>query len=287
MLTAQLLEFWGVDDAALVDCARHTVGPCDVYVGGSLADDVGTITSDVDLYCFVADASTAPSEPVVATRCGAVGVECHVVVGPAYAGFPESLAVLLTDPERAAVRTPYPSPAALRCMHALYRDRALAPGPVAEAVRRATAADLTHLYVGLRSVISSAASAEDALAMVSMGEYWTALYGTRLVAEFALDAALAAGGRTNPNSKWRMALAERAILAGDLPYDMDGLVPGLFPSPLGIGDPFGDAVALARGCLDVAAEGMLSTFPQLHHAQALVESLAEWIDTGAPTFVRA
>jgi len=284
VLTTQLLEFWGVDEAALVDVARRTVGPCDVYIGGSLADDVGTITSDVDLYCFVAGGE-APVAPAPA-RVGAAGVECHVVRVADYSDFPESLSVLLTDPDRAALRTPYPSPAALRCMHTLYRDRALAPGPLSDAVRRETAADLTHLYVGLRSVISCAASAEDVIAMLSMGEYWTALYGTRLVAEFALDAALAVGGHVNPNTKWRMSLAERAIVAGDLPYDMDGLVPGLFPSPLGDGDPFTAAVALARGCLAYAADGMVPAFPQLATARALVESLAEWVDAGAPTFVR-
>lgn len=282
-MTSQLLELWGVDDGALVDTARKAVGSCDVYLGGSLADDVGTITSDIDLYCFVDRQSTAARVPSIVTRTRGTVIECHIVFAHDYLQYGESFKDILTGPDDPA-RMPYPSPADLRCMHALYRDRALASGSSAESVRRNTASDLTHIYVALRSAISCESSAEDALAMLDVGEYWNALYSARLVAEFALDTALAVAGEFNPNPKWRMSLAERARFNGTLPYDIEGLVPGLFPNPLGRADAFGAVLALAQGCLLAASDSLLRTFTQLDRTSARVALLAERVGVVAPTF---
>jgi hypothetical protein len=251
------------------------IGPCDVLLGGSLADDLGTIGSDVDLYCFRAGVGPPHRFPLL-TSCADANLELHVVDVAAEAGSPDDLRPLLTDPQpRAPRQWPLLSPQRFRQMHALYRGRALhAEGP-AELARRAWGADLVHLYAGLRATLTAGTLAEDLVAFPGP-EYATArLYCARLSVESAIDAALATCALVNPNPKWRLLLASRARLVEDGFPDPDRLLGALFPHPAELDGAVQHCLEVAAECLRlVLADGILSRFPAVRAAAELVESVA-------------
>ena len=263
MLTEQLFEHWQVDAKAIVDTVYDAVGPCDVLLGGSLADDLAHVMSDVDLYCF----SSAPAVDVarpVAAECGDATLELHLVDVGTAEGCGPSLAELVTsEAPLEPQQWPLLSPQEIRRLHAAYRDNALSTGTGAvEVFRRRTAPDLLHVYVALRSVLTCAALAEDVVTLVDPDEVWSSMYCSRLAVESAIDAALSCQGLVNPNAKWRVPLVRRAaLLSPDFPATAD-LIAALFPDPTDPVAATATCIRAAARCLDVVgASGFLSLFP--------------------------
>lgn len=247
MLTEQLFEHWNLDPETIVRTAGEQVGAADFLLGGSLADDLGTETSDVDVYCFVA--GDPPWTGPRVARCGAVSLELHVVdVQAAARRVGSLLPLVVTDPPPVPERWPFLAGGDLRLLHALYCDRRLhATTGNSEWLRQQTGADLLHVHSALRASLTGVALAEDAEALTGRDHLWTALYCARLAAESGLDAALACAGLVNPNPKWRLPLAARARLVDEtFPCEKE-LVKGLFPTPDGLRES-------TRRCLETAAE---------------------------------
>ena len=273
MRTDELLEHWNTDPSAVVAAAVEMVGPCDVYLGGSLADDLGSVNSDVDLYCFRADEAGITPFPVVTTS-GDANLELHVVgVGPALLDG-SSLRGLITETEPPAPhRWPLLSPQRFRQMHALYRDRALQAGEVSEAARRAFAPDLLHVYAALRATLSAGTLTEDLLMFSGPEHTYTRLYTARLVAESAIDAALASRELVNPNPKWRLLLARRARFDDGQFPEPGRLLGALFPDISDSEQAIALCLRVAAECLGlVTADGVLRRFPSVRDCAHLVES---------------
>src|SRR6266536_3614759 len=147
MLTEQLFEQWNFDHEMIVGKVHAVLGPCDIFIGGSLADDLGTSGSDVDLYCI------------------------------------------------------------------------------------------------------------------------------RLAVESALDAALASRGMVNPNSKWRVPLAQRVQLVDPQFPDLETLLGGLFPDPRAPGEAVRRCLDTAAHCLRVVTDdGFLASFPIVAEAVELLDA---------------
>jgi len=274
MLTEQLFEQWNFDHEMIVGKVHAVLGPCDIFIGGSLADDLGTSGSDVDLYCFLEDAPVDVRRPLV-TECGDASLELHVVEVAAAIGQTESLASLVVDAaDLPPHQWPLLSPQELRRLHALYRDRGIyrAVG-AAESFRRAAAPDLLHLYVALRALLTCVSLAEDVGALVASEERWSALYCSRLAVESALDAALASRGMVNPNSKWRVPLAQRVQLVDPQFPDLETLLGGLFPDPRAPGEAVRRCLDTAAHCLRVVTDdGFLASFPIVAEAVELLDA---------------
>jgi hypothetical protein len=275
MHTDHLFEQWNTDPASIVATVHRLLGPCDVLLGGSLADGLGTAGSDVDLYCF-REPCGAPSRFPLLEGCGDATLELHIVDVPAEPGGPDDLRPLLTDPEPRTPREwPLLSPQRFRQMHALYRGQALHAAGPAEAARRAWGADLVHLYAGLRAAFTAGTLAEDLVAFPGPEHATARLYCARLTVESAIDAALATCTLVNPNPKWRLLLAGRARLADPGFPDPDRLLAALFPAASAPDRAVAYCLEVAAECLRlVLADGILSRFPAVRASADLVESAA-------------
>jgi hypothetical protein len=245
MLTSQLFEQWDIDTGVLVDVVAEIVGPCDIYLGGSLADDLGNSGSDIDLYCFLREGAPVPPRPPT-VHCGGAAIDL-VIAGGAYSPAErESLLPLLLGPAEAPEdQLPLLSPGLFRQLYALYRDRKLAGQGWAEVPRQRFGADLLHLYLAMRSTLATAALAEDLLALRSSGHLPAATYSARLACEYAIDAALASEGFVTVNPKWRVALLEQARMQCAMP-DAELTQAGLFPDPR-------NGLDALRNCLEAAS----------------------------------
>ena len=275
MRTDQLFEQWNTDTSAIMAETIKRIGPCDVFIGGSLADHLGTAGSDVDLYCFRAtEAQTSPFP--IHTTCGDARLELYIVnVNSAMSG-DSSLRSLVTDnPPPAPHRWPLLSPQRFRQMHALYRDCALSAGEASSAARVALAPDLLHIYAGLRAILNAGALAEDLLMHDCAERAPTRLYCARLLAESAIDAALSTQELVNPNPKWRLQLASRAGFTDPRFPETDRLLHALFPDISDAEKAIAQCLAIAADCLHlVVAEGSLRRFPSVGESLELVEAAA-------------
>lgn len=276
MLTDQLFETWNIDTEMLVRAARSVAPDGDVLFGGSLADDLGTVLSDIDLYHFSPGPAAATSTPRV-LKLGEVFIELHSVdVDAPGDALPDLRHLLLSDCSAAAENLPLISGRTMRMLYALYCDRRLSgDGKAAESLRRRTGADLLHVHVTLRSVLTATALVDDVRTLNTPEHRYTCLYCARLLAEAALDALLATRGLMHPNPKWRLMLAERAAIGWAAFPRVPELLPALFPH---VDDPV-EAVAycvrMARTCLEVVnTDGLLASFPIVPEALAAVAGAA-------------
>ena len=276
MIADQIFELWNLDVDTVADHVTDLIGPCDIYLGGSLADDLGTVNSDIDLYCFKADGPDPLPFPSVSS-CGAAMLELHVTkVSPDHAASDSIQCLIVDDDPPPPQRWPLLSPQRFRQMHALYRDRALRPGEASAIARRVLAADLLHLYAALRATLTAGVLAEDLL-MFGEPEHTSAqLYCARLVVENSIDAALATRELVNPNPKWRLLLAQRARFVDAGFPDPQRLLTGLFPD---IDDPqraISDCLSVACECLEmVLSDGILKRFDTVAEAVDLVRTLTK------------
>ncbi|HET8681960.1 MAG TPA: hypothetical protein VFM54_08810 [Micromonosporaceae bacterium] len=287
MLTEHLFEQWHIDEEALLDAVRRGAGECDVFLGGSLADDLGNTGSDIDLYCFL-DTPEPASVGVGVTECGGARVELHVV-GTAAGSLIPDLTPLVSGSFPGRAQWPFIPEQFRRVVHALYRDRALArhPDGPAERLRRRTGADLLHIHNALWATAAVASLAEDAAALTGPDESWSALYCARLAVEAALDAALACHMLVNPNPKWRVPLAFRARLLDQAFPDPQQLLAGLFPDASSFGTAVAACLAATRRCLGVVtADAYLASFDAVPDAakQYGVDTtgLALWLPRDEP-----
>jgi Nucleotidyltransferase domain len=254
VLTEQLFEYWNVDQDTLVGAVRDIVGDADLLLGGSLADDLGNEGSDIDVYCFMM--KEAPWSGPRLAECANATLELHVVDVRAATRMVGSLLPLVMD-ENAPPSQEWPllSGAALRLLHALYRDRRLiAETGSAEWLRWHTGADLLHIHLALRATMTAAALAEDVDLLAGPEQRWSALYCARLAVESALDAALASAGLVNPNPKWRVPLALQAKFVYDAFPDEPELLHGLFPTASQVAEETHACLAIAERCLSIVAQ---------------------------------
>jgi hypothetical protein len=218
-----------MDAERLSAAARDQLGECDIFLGGSLVDDLGGTASDIDLYCFLPSGQPRPAHAAIGL--GTVVVELHAVPVDEYAHYPHSLVRLLSGPPApGGIDLPLPGNGDLRLMHALWRDHVLTPGRLAESIRVTTGADLLPLYVMVRAITSAASLVLDAINHLDARDGWAALHCARLAAEAGCDAVLASAGVYNPNPKWRISLLHRTELATRAGADSD-LLDALFPRP--------------------------------------------------------
>ena len=276
MRTDHLFEYWNTDSAEVLNAVVDHLGPCDVFIGGSLADDLGTTTSDIDLYCFVRSEERGPQPPVNLT-CGEARLEVYVVnVAEAGASRGDSLRRLIAEnPPVPPSQFPLLSPQRLRQLHALYRDRALRAGAVAEEMRVSLAPDLLHIYASVRATLAAGALAEGLLTGANQGDIFPRLYHARLIAELAIDAALATHELVNPNPKWRLHLSERAALENPHFPPHGRILGALFPEISVPEQAISQCLALAAECMRlVAGEGTLRRFPAVTESVELIEAAA-------------
>jgi hypothetical protein len=278
MRTDHLFELWCLDPERLSRAARTQLGDCDIFLGGSLVDDLGGTASDVDLYCFLPPGRVRPAHGAIAI--GTTLVELHAVRVDDYVAYPHSLVRLLSESAApGGLDLPLPSNGDLRLMHALWRDHGLARGELAESVRVATGADLLHLYVMVRALSSAASLVHDAINHLDAGDGWAALHCARLAAEAGCDAVLASTGVYNPNPKWRISLLHRARLGKLAGREDLRLLDALFPRP----EPTPQQAA--TGCVSALRTSLelVRTYPLVSAFPAVAElekGLASWTDTG-------
>jgi hypothetical protein len=279
MMTEQLFEYWNVDQETIAARVVDLVGPCDILLGGSLADDLGGLRSDVDIYCFQ---SGPPKhrEHFQSVRCEQATLEIYTVdiqTAPRMTG---DLRPLILEPHPIPPhKWPLLSAHGIRILYALFRDRILRQETnAAEQLRTKVGADLLHICVALRSTSVAVSLAEDAASLTAPDETWCALYCARLAVESALDAALAASGMPHPNPKWRVPLASRAELAGLSIPPVSELLTGLFPKSSPPEDAVTHCLSTAKSCLTaVESDGYLMLFPQVREASREIErSCAVW-----------
>lgn len=277
MRTDHLFELWCLDAGRLSRAARAHLGQCDVFLGGSLVDDLGGTASDVDLYCFLPPGQPRPAHGAIAM--GTVVVELHAVPVDEYLDYPHSLVRLLSGPPApGGLDLPLPSNGDLRLMHALWRDHGLTRGGLAESVRAATGADLLHLYVMVRAITSAASLVLDAINHLDARDGWAALHCARLAAEAGCDAVLASFGVYNPNPKWRISLLHRSRLATPAGREDFHPLDALFPRP----EPTPEEAAarcvrtLWTSLAQVRTYPLVSAFPAVND---LDKALALWTDT--------
>lgn len=276
MIADQVFELCNVDADAVTDHVTGLIGACDIFLGGSLADDLGTVNSDIDLYCFRMGSEEPDPLPII-SPCGDAMLELHVATVDAERAKSDSLQALIVDDDPPPPQLwPLISPQRFRQMHALYRDRALRAGEPSQTARRALAADLLHIYAALRATLTAGILTEDLL-MFQGSEHTTArLYCARLVVENSIDAALAARELVNPNPKWRLLLAKRAQFTDpDFP-NPDELLSALFPD---ISDPekaISRCLSVAGTCLEIVhSDGILRRFDTVSEALELVNTAAD------------
>ncbi|NEC19619.1 nucleotidyltransferase domain-containing protein [Streptomyces parvus] len=270
MLTSQLFEQWNIDTELAIKTVQQAVGPCDIFLGGSLADDLGNEASDVDLFAFLPEGASSTQNQLV-LPCGGATLDITMVSGDATPGPRENLkSLLLAESDIGEAEVPLLSPRVFKQLHALYRDRSLTKSDTSERVRQRYAADLLHVYMAVRSILACAALADDLIASPDQDSK-AALYSARIAAEYAIDAALASEGLLTSNPKLRHSLLDRARLANDLPDD--GLVQvGLFPDPSTGRLAVSKCLASALAFLHYAGEGhMVSRFTLVQHSISLVE----------------
>lgn len=227
MMTESVLEQWGIDAEQIVANARQEVAECDLYLGGSLADDLGSPASDIDLYCFVKSGGTDLRRVrVVGHR--PVTLELHIVDIGHELATTASLVPLVADADPPPPsRWPLLSGGTFRAMHALLCDRPLARhGGTAERMRSELGADLLPVYVALRASLAATSLVREA-GQRATESMLGALHCARMGVEAALDAALATAGTVSANPKWRLTLARRQGLLPDGGGDL--LLAGLFP----------------------------------------------------------
>jgi hypothetical protein len=273
MLTDQVIEQHDLDTAAILAEVHRLLGACEVLLGGSLADDLGTMGSDIDLYCFPDRPDPDVRRPIV-TQCAGVTLELHVVDWEALAEDDLSALIVPSEPPPPS-QWPLLSPQHLRQLHALHRDRALRAGPITADARRRSGADLLHIHVGLRAALTVGALADDLEVLDGPENDYARLYCARLAVESAIDAALATLDLVNPNPKWRLLLASRALFLDPLFPDTEELLPALFPR---IEEPHRQTI----NCLEVAvrclrlveADGVLRRFPAVRSSADQVRRVA-------------
>ncbi|WP_032769799.1 nucleotidyltransferase domain-containing protein [Streptomyces sp. CNS654] len=270
MLTSQLFEQWNIDTDLAIKTVQQAVGPCDIFLGGSLADDLGNEASDVDLFAFIPE-GTSGSHTQLILQCGGATLDVTVVGGDAAPGARENLkTLLLAKADISEAEVPLLSPRVFKQLHALYRDRSLAKSSTSETIRQRYAADLLHVYLAVRSILACAALADDLIASPDQDPK-AALYSARIAAEYAIDAALASEGLLTSNPKLRHSLLDRARLANDLPDDSLAHV-GLFPDPSTGRLAVSKCLESALAFLNYAGEGhMVSRFTLVQHAISLVQ----------------
>ncbi|MFB8053509.1 hypothetical protein [Streptomyces rubiginosohelvolus] len=229
MLTGQLFEQWNIDDTLVVDSVQSALGPCDIFLGGSLADDLGNLSSDLDLYCFLPPGSSSKIRST-AVSCGDTTLDLTAVPTDQDPGRESLLTLLLGPADASEGELPLLSNQRFHQLHALYRDRHLASSGHGEAFRRTFAADLLHIYMAVRSILACAALAEDLISLRNANDHETALHSARIAAEYAVDAALAVEGAIVVNPKWRSQLLARTRLKTALPPEA-ATSAGLYPRP--------------------------------------------------------
>jgi hypothetical protein len=262
-----LFEQWGLDLDALVRTIVSRTGDLPMVLGGSLVDGLGTVMSDVDVFCF--GSPRAPDLPVdrlsplmqVAT-CWVDRVEVNLhFVEPSQLSQHGDEMRQLVQPEGAA-RLPAIGFEELFVLHALARGPALTRGDEVDRVRDLAAADLFSTYLCLRSVSVCRAFRHDVESLVEGGETNAALAAARHSAESAVDALLAVRGYANPNPKWRVTLVEQAIIHGRLGIRASSVLAALFPRWDRAHPSLRHSVELARTCLEqVAADPLMRTYP--------------------------
>jgi hypothetical protein len=279
VLTEQVFEQHNIDPIAILAEVHRLLGPCEVLLGGSLADDLGTMGSDIDLYCFPPRSDPQVRRPMV-TSCFGTTLELHVVDWEALADEDLSTLIIPSEPP-SPQHWPLLSPQRFRQLHALHRDRALQAGPITDRARRRSGADLLHVYVGLRAAITVGALAEDLVVLDGAENDYARLYCARLAVESAMDAALATLDLINPNPKWRLLLASRARFLDSLFPDPEKLLPALFPRVEQPDRELAVCLAAASECLRlVEYDGVLRRFPAVRSCAALVRSVAAALGTG-------
>ena len=266
MMTESVLEQWGVDGEQIVAAARQEVGEGDLYLGGSLADDLGTPSSDVDLYCFVPTGGSGRRRvELVGHR--AVMLELHVVDVGHELSTADSLVPLVTMPEPPPPgHWPFLTGASFRAFHALLCDRPLAADHgAAERMRGTLGVDLLPIYVALRASSAASSLALEAAQMAAADSILSALHCARSAVELALDAALAAVGSVSANPKSRLTLARRVGLYSD----DGGLVPlaALFPDHRAPDDAVARCQRVTVDLLGlVAGDAFLARYPTVSTA---------------------
>jgi hypothetical protein len=262
VLTGLLFEQWGVDTGWVAGIARDAVGPWDFFLGGSLADDLGSVTSDIDVYCFTR--GVPAGRRTVSGGAGRPVVELHVVDVAPETRTSDSLVPLVTSAvPLPPAEWPVLTGTAFRALHALQRDRVLSiEDGAAEAMRAALGADILPLYVALRASVAAVALLGEAASRPAAESPWHALYRARAGVESAVDAALAAGGTVCPNPKLRLTLARRA---GLLAEDGGPVTPeSLFPDPRAARDSLVACARTASALLTIVREdAYMARFPAI------------------------
>jgi hypothetical protein len=203
MLTNQLFELWGIDDRILLHtCQDDGLGSA-VVLGGSLADNMGTPGSDIDLYCF-SDA-TQPADQHTFLRLNERVVHVHAVDLTRLRAL-GSLLWQMLDESQDLVRVPVVSPTTLSDLHALNAGRALHDDGSLEQLRVDSGSDLLGSYLLLRNLVRT----RELLQRVRYDADVPTKVWVRGLSESTTDSYLAAIGLVNPNPKWRIELLSRA-----------------------------------------------------------------------------
>jgi hypothetical protein len=242
-----------------------------MYLGGSLADDFGSVDSDIDVFCFTT--APAPPGPIRLDIGGQTSIEAHVIEVEAEIRRSESMAILITaaDPPGPADWPLIPS-STFRALHALYRDRRLSTGSsAAERLRSALGGDVLPQYVALRATHAAVTLTLESFSLAGARSPLQALYRCRAAVDAAIDAALAHTGDVCPNAKYRLTAARRRNLFVENGGPLD--TAAVFPDPSTPErslDLMGDTVSalLSR----VAADRFLARFPVVRDAAEIVRS---------------
>ncbi|MEV5533679.1 nucleotidyltransferase domain-containing protein [Streptomyces prunicolor] len=239
MLTSQLFELWGIDDEILLhSCQDHGSGSA-VVLGGSLADNMGTPVSDIDVYCF-SDA-TRPDGQHAFRRLNERVVHIHTVNRTTLGSLGGPLWQLLDEPQ-CLDGVPVLPPTTLSDLHALQAGRALYDDGTLEQLRVDSGSDLLGSYLVLRNLVRT----RRLLQRLKDGPGAPAKVCVRGVLEATTDTCLAAIGLVNPNPKWRVELLSRAPSSRPDTRWTDAMVEAL---RAGAPDDPAGQLALAGECL--------------------------------------
>lgn len=230
-----LFEHWGIDGDSIADAVFDARPKRElVVVGGSLADELGSTRSDVDVHVITDALDTWPLRPITSSllvgefTSKGVAIHVHVVAERDVHVAGHDLLRLLADSSVIRRLGDY-SRQQIALLHALRAGIAIAGRDVLPRIQTDSACDLLPLMLALRALLSFNAFESDRDELLARGDTWGATAASRLRAEAAVDALLATLDYANPNPKWRIPLLRRAVRHGRWPFDLDDTVRALFP----------------------------------------------------------
>lgn len=263
MKTDDLFEQWGIDAELLAEVVFGDEPAELAVIGGSLADDLGTASSDVDVFVVSKRFASWPFQAVSSgLRVGElthrrVGVHVHVIPADDVVLAGHDLMRLLNAGPVLRRLGDY-TPQQLAVLHALRAGLPIAGQPGLARVQTDSACDLLPLVLALRALLSFHAFTRERDELTAAADQWSAAAANRARTEAAVDALLAVLRYANPNPKWRLQLVQRAVRHGRWPVELDATAWALFPTA---GADPAESARVADACVSAAlADPLIASY---------------------------